>query len=52
MGGTLDAKDKFSFDVSSINSKEEWDALVEKALKEAEEKGTIPLRDLVRELGD
>ena len=36
-GGTLDAKDKFSFDVSFINSKEEWDALVEKALKEAEE---------------
>ena len=29
-GGTLDAKDKYSFEVPPINSQEEWDALVKK----------------------
>jgi uncharacterized damage-inducible protein DinB len=34
-GGTLDAKDEFSFDVPSINSKNDWDKLVDKTLKDA-----------------
>ena len=36
-GGTLDAQDKYSFELPPINSQEEWDALVKKALSEAEQ---------------
>jgi uncharacterized damage-inducible protein DinB len=36
-GGPLDAHDKFSFDLPPINSQNEWEALLEKCWKEAEE---------------
>ena len=35
-GGVLDAKDEYSFDVPSIDSKKDWDKLVDKTLKDAE----------------
>ena len=36
-GGPLDAKDKYSFELTPITSQEEWEALVNKALSEAEQ---------------
>lgn len=39
-GGTLNASDKFSFDVPTISSQEEWDQLVEDCKKEAEKFAT------------
>lgn len=35
-GGTLDIRDKYSFDAPEINSKEDWDSLKSKLLKNAE----------------
>lgn len=35
-GGTLDAHDKFSFDCPPINSKEDWDGLLNKLFTDAE----------------
>ena len=35
-GGALDAKDEYSFDVPSINSKKDWDKLVAKTIADAE----------------
>lgn len=35
-GGSLNASDKFSFDLSPINSEEDWQSLVSKAFSEAE----------------
>jgi len=36
-GGTLDIKDKFSFDFPPVNSKEEWETFLNKFWKAAEE---------------
>ena len=36
-GGPLDAHDKYSYDLPPVRSQEDWDALVNKALSEAEE---------------
>ncbi len=40
-GNPLNAHDKYSFDVPPINSQEEWDALVRKALTDAEAFGVL-----------
>lgn len=36
-GGSLEAKDKFSFDLPSISSEEDWQQLLQKTWNEAEE---------------
>ena len=44
-GGVLDAHDKFSFDLTPIHSKEDWDKLKEKSWNDAKE-----FEDLLRQL--
>ena len=40
-GGPLDAHDKFSYKHPTINSKADWDEMIEKILNEAEELATL-----------
>jgi uncharacterized damage-inducible protein DinB len=40
-GGALDAKDKYSFDLPPIQSQEEWEQLIKKALDDAENFATL-----------
>jgi hypothetical protein len=40
-GGSLDIKDKFSFDFPPINSQEEWDLFLSKFWKDSEEFATL-----------
>jgi len=40
-GGSLDIKDKFSFDFPPINSQEEWDLFLSKFWKDTEEFATL-----------
>jgi hypothetical protein len=40
-GGPLDARDKYSFDLPPIGSREDWDKLLEKTWREAEAFATL-----------
>ena len=40
-GGPLDAHDKYSYDLPPINSEEDWERLLDKTWREAEEAATI-----------
>ena len=46
-GGTLDAHDKYSFDLPPINSQQDWEKLLDKTWRDAEN-----FADLIRQLPD